>query len=268
MNSLRLSSALLLCAALVASATAGVRAATLEQIPSPRPTGWVTDLTGTLPLQTVAELNRVGDQVKAQTGVEMAVVVVGAADGATARDLATRLFKAWGIGERGRGLLVFVTLGDLKTEIVLGDRIRDAARVRAGEAVVREEMTPRFQNGDAAGAVLLGAAACGRRLLGARVTATAPAADPTAGARLPALDDPLPSTALPDPQADAAAAAPGSPDRSGLLLGLGVLCGGLFAAWLISAKLLYSPTHPRRRPRSQLTLTGLDPALSDVSGTW
>ncbi|PYQ60772.1 MAG: hypothetical protein DMF53_16435, partial [Acidobacteria bacterium] len=102
----RSSSALLLFAVLVVSAAAMAGAATLEQIPSPRPTAWVTDLTGTLPLQTVAELNRVGDQVKAQTGVEMAVVVVGAADGAPARDFAARLFKAWGIGERGRGLLV------------------------------------------------------------------------------------------------------------------------------------------------------------------
>src|SRR5436305_7229990 len=190
----RSSSALLLFAVLVVSAAAMAGAATLEQIPSPRPTAWVTDLTGTLPLQTVAELNRVGDQVKEQTGVEMAVVVVGAADGAPARDFATRLFSTWGIGERGRGLLIFVTLGDLRTEIVLGDRIRDAARARAGEAVVREEMTPRFQNGDAAGAVLLGAAACARRLLGAHVTAAPPVTDPAAGARLPALDDPLPST--------------------------------------------------------------------------
>src|SRR5436305_12082745 len=228
----RSSSALLLFAVLVVSAAAMAGAATLEQIPSPRPTAWVTDLTGTLPLQTVAELNRVGDQVKAQTGVEMAVVVVGAADGAPARDFAARLFKAWGIGERGRGLLVFVTLGDLKTEIVLGDGLRDAARTREGEAVVRGEMMPRFRNGDAAGAVLLGTAACARRLLGARVTVASPAADPALAeaASLPGADDPLPSTAVPDPQADAAVPVPRPPDGSGLLLGMGVLCGRLSAA--------------------------------------
>jgi len=264
----RSSSALLLFAALGISGAAG--AATLEQIPSPRPTGWVTDLTGTLPLQTVAELNRLGDEVKAQTGVELAVVVIGAADGAPGRDFAARLFDAWGIGARGKGLLVLVTLGDLKTEIVLGRGLRDAVRAREGEAVVREEMTPRFRNGDAAGAVLLGTAACARRLLGARVTAAAPVADPTleSAAPLPGPDDPLPSTAIPDPQTDAAASIAGGPDGSNLLLGAGVLCGGLFAAWLISAKLLYSPPHPRRRPRSQLTLTGLDPTLGDATGTW
>ena len=144
------------------------------------------------------------------------------------------------------------------------------ARTREGEAVVRGEMMPRFRNGDAAGAVLLGTAACARRLLGARVTVASPAADPALAeaASLPGADDPLPSTAVPDPQADAAGPVPRPPDGSGLLLGMGVLCGGLFAAWLISAKLLYSPSRPRRRARSQLTLTGLDPTLDDATGTW
>ncbi|MBW8875310.1 MAG: TPM domain-containing protein [Acidobacteria bacterium] len=262
MNPLRRPVSIFLFAALGMSTVAG--AATLEQIPSPRPTGWVTDLTGTLPLQTVAELNRVGDQVKDQTGVEMAVVVVGSIDGAPARAFATHLFKAWGIGEGGQGLLVFVSLGDQRTEIVLGDQIRDAARARAGEAVVREEMTPRFRQGDAAGAVLLGAAACARRLLGAHVTAALPVVDPDAGARLPALDDPLPSTALlPAPPADSPSSSVASlPGASGLLLGMGLLCGGLLAAWLISLKLLYSPPHHRRRRIM------LDQAASDATGTW
>src|SRR5438045_88222 len=105
MTTLRsLPAAFLLLAAFVPT---GTRAATFDQIPSPRPMGWVTDLTGTLTLQTVAELNRVGDQVQAQTGAEMAVVVIGSTDGAPARDLAARLLTSWEIGEtrKGNGLL-------------------------------------------------------------------------------------------------------------------------------------------------------------------
>ncbi|HEV7505321.1 MAG TPA: TPM domain-containing protein [Thermoanaerobaculia bacterium] len=267
----RLSATFLLLAALV---PAGVQAATLDQIPSPRPTGWVTDLTGTLSLQTVAELNRLGDQVQAQTAAEMAVVVIGSTDGAPARDLAARLLTSWEIGEprKSNGLLLFVAVNDGVTEIALGEGIRDATRLWESQAVLRMEMAPRFRRGDPAGAILLGAAACARRLLGAQVTVAMPAAEPgdpgvATAARLPAADDPLPSTA-PDPQADSQASTASGPQTGlGLLLGIGLLCAGLLAAWGIALKLLHSAPHAQRR-RRRLKLARLDPAVGDATGTW
>jgi len=247
----------------------GALAATLEQIPSPRPMGWVTDLTGTLPLQTVAELNRLGDQVQAQTGAEIAVVVVGSAEGAPTRDLAARLLTSWQLGKpkKGNGLLLFVAVDDGAAEIALGEGLRDAARLWESQAVLRMEMAPRFRRGDAVGAVLRGAAACAQRLLGARVTVTMPAADSGAAASLPA-DDPLPSTAVPDPQANASTSAvstiSGTQNGPGLLLGIGLLCAGLLAAWRIALELLHSSPRRRRKVR----LARLDPAVSDATGTW
>jgi uncharacterized membrane protein YgcG len=37
------------------------RAITVEEIPTPRPTGWAVDLTGTLSPERLAELNQLGD---------------------------------------------------------------------------------------------------------------------------------------------------------------------------------------------------------------
>ncbi len=270
-----LSAAFLLPAVLIC---AGARAATLEEIPSPRPNGWVTDLTGTLPLQTVAELNRVGDQVQAQTGAEMAVVVIGSTEGVPARDLAARLLTSWEIGDsrKGNGLVLFVAVDDGAAEIALGDGLRDATRLWESQAVVRMEMGPRFRRGDAAGAVLQGSAACARRLLGARVTVAKPAADPGAvlAGALPAANDPLPSTVAPDPQAGAPAsrvtAAPavsGTPGGFGVVLGIGLLCAGLLAGWRIALELLHSAPRAHRR-RRKLKLARLDPAVGDATGTW
>jgi len=262
-----LSTAFLLLAALV---TTGTGAATLDQIPSPRPMGWVTDLTGTLPLQTVIELNRVGDHVQAETGAEMAVVVIGSTDGALARDLASRLLTSWEIGDprKGNGLLLLVAIDDGTTEIALGEGIRDAARLSDSQTVLRTVMAPRFRRGDPAGAILHGAAACARRLLGAQVTLSMPAADSssTSTADLPAVDDPLPSTAIPDSQADApVSTAPGPKNGYGPLLGICLLCGCLLAAWGIALKLLHSPPHHRRR---KVKLARLDPAVGDATGSW
>jgi len=264
-----LSTAFLLLAALVIT---GIGAATLEQIPSPRPMGWVTDLTGTLPLQTVTELNRVGDHVQAETGAEMAVVVIGSTDGAPARDLASRLLTTWEIGDprKGNGLLLLVAVNDGTTEIALGEGIRNASRLWESQAVLRMEMAPRFRLGDPAGAVLHGAAACAKRLLGAQMTVAMPAADPSSAstADLPAADDPLPSTAIPDTQTDApAATAAGTRGGYGPLLGICLLCGGLLAAWGIALKLLHSPPHHHRR-RRKVKLARLDPAVGDATGSW
>jgi uncharacterized membrane protein YgcG len=141
---------------------------TVEEIPTPRPAGWVVDLTGTLPAERLAELNQLGDQIKAKTGAEMAVVVVSSTNGVDAHEFATRLFNAWGIGERGKenGLLVFAALADHKAEIVLGRGLDGEAGRRESEAVMQGEMVPRFRAGNPAGAIVIGAIGCARRIFG------------------------------------------------------------------------------------------------------
>lgn len=139
------------------------RAVTLEQIPTPRPAGWAVDMTGTLPPERLAELNHLGDQIQEKTGAEMAVVVVGSTDGADAHELATRLFNTWGIADNG--LLIFAALTDRKAEIVLGRALDGETGRRESETVMQTEMVPRFRAGNPAGAVVLGAIACARRIL-------------------------------------------------------------------------------------------------------
>jgi uncharacterized protein len=181
---------------LLALAGSPARAVTVEQIPSPRPTGWAVDLTNTLSPERLAELSRLGEDVKAKAGAELAVVVVPSTDGADPHDFATRLFNAWGIGDRtaGNGILVFAALNDHKAEIVLGHGLDTEAGRRESQEVMQQEMIPRFRNGDPTGAVVLGSIACARRILGvsplvegvetppgmAATEASAPPADGTA----------------------------------------------------------------------------------------
>lgn len=238
----RLLPSLLVLGALASSAGA----LTLAQIPSPRPDGWVTDLTGTLSLQTVAELNRMGDQVQAENGAGMAVVVVSSTEGEPSRnfsthDLAARLFDAWGLGEKGKGLLLFVSLDDGTVEIVLGDGLRDDTRTRESAALVKEEIASRFRGGDAAGAVRQGAAACARRILGANVALTAAVVPPP----VLAAEAPL----LPAPPIV------GSGDG---LLRIGLLAGLLLTFSAITL-LLLKP----RCPRCHQAMTRLDKAVND-----
>lgn len=230
-------SPLLLLAALAPAA----QAVTVEQIPSPRPQSWVVDLTSTLSSETRQQIDLLSDAVKAQTGAEMVVVVVDTTEGVPSRDFATRLANTWGIGERGKdnGLLVFAALADHKAEIVLGNGLDDESRVRESQIIMQIEMVPRFRTGDPAGALLQGAAACAKRILGADVALQEPVA---AAPPLPAPAEPLPSAAPPIPQTQApqplVSPAPAPSSGLGILPGIGVggaflLCIGGIILWAV-----------------------------------
>ena len=178
-----------LLVALLAGAAADTPAVPLSEIPSPRPDGWSVDLTGQIPADTLAQINRIGDDVKAKTGSEIAVVVVGTVGTVNTRGFATRLANHWGIGRKdvNDGLLIFVALDDHQAEIVLGSGIDDSARRGISEEIMQGTMVPRFKAGDPGGAVLAGAQACAERILGLspEPVSVAPDPEPVQAAPLP-----------------------------------------------------------------------------------
>ncbi len=184
----------LAAATLLAGLAGAARAVGIAEVPTPRPAGWTVDLTGTLRAEDRQALDRLGDEVKAQTGAELAVVVVGSTDGVPPRQFATYLFNRWRIGERDKrnGLLVFAALDDRAAEIVLGGGIYGPREVRESQEVMQGEMVPRFRAGDPGGAVFYGALACARQILGASPT-VAPGVGEGAGPEDRAVVQPAPA---------------------------------------------------------------------------
>lgn len=142
-------------------------AVTVEEIPSPRPNGWSVDLTGTIPAETLRQMDRLGEEVKAANGGEIAVVVIGSTDGVPSHDFAVRLANHWGIGDRQKnnGVLLLAALSDRSADIVLGEGIDTTVNNRLSEEIMQGEMVPRFRAGNPGGALLEGARACARRIL-------------------------------------------------------------------------------------------------------
>ncbi|HYX25961.1 MAG TPA: TPM domain-containing protein [Thermoanaerobaculia bacterium] len=257
----------------LSAALAPAYAATVEQIHSPRPAGWVVDLTATLSPETQAQINHLSDAVKAQTGAEMAVVVVDSTEGVPSREFATRLFDTWHIGQRRRhnGLLVFAALGDHKAEIVLGKGLNDEVRVQESQAVMQEEMVPRFRSGDPVGAVLHGAAACAQRLLGADVAlpepvvaaTPAPVETPTA-AVTPAPASPEPLRPAYNPAAAYVPIPTHTPAATTVDLNqwiAGVFGGGL----LLGLGVFFYKLRPVRCPRCKEKMKMIPPGDGDLS---
>jgi uncharacterized protein len=172
-------------------------AVALEQIPTPRPSGWVIDYTSTLSSVDRERLNRLGDEIQRQTGAEMAIVVIDTTGGMDAREYATRLFNRWGVGRvrQDDGILLFAALGDRAAESVLGDGIDHVSNLQMSQAVMDREMVPRFRSGDAAGAITAGAFASSRLIFGVDTGELQTMAEPPA-----VVSEGLPLQSAPAPQ--------------------------------------------------------------------
>ena len=185
-------------------ACGSLAAVPVEDIPTPRPRGWVTDQAGLLDAGAEAAIDAVASSIHAQDEAELAVVTIGSTGGEDARAYATRLFNHWGIGhaERDNGTLLFVAIDDRAAELILGDGIDDDARVAIAESIMQGEIVPRFRAGDPQGAILAGVQGVASRIYavdaGPADASFAPAA---AGApyEYAAAAPPASSSALDDP---------------------------------------------------------------------
>jgi uncharacterized protein len=173
-------------------------AVSVEEIPSPRPTGWSVDLTGTVPAETLRAVNDLGDQIKAANGAEIAVIWIDTTGGEPSHDFAVRLANHWGIGEKDKdnGVLLLAALNDRSADIVLGRGLDSTANNQASQEIMQGIMVPRFRAGDPGGALLEGARACARRILDVAPpvaeTAVPPPPVETAAPTSPATPEPVP----------------------------------------------------------------------------
>ena len=129
--------------------TSPASAVTVQEIPNPRATGgWVSDTAGIISAEAEADLNRLIDQLEAETSAEMAVVTVEeTAPAATPKAFATELFNHWGIGkaEANNGILFLVSVGDRRAEVDVGTGLESVLTQQVIEQILQKEAVPRFK---------------------------------------------------------------------------------------------------------------------------
>lgn len=132
-------------------AVSGLAAAEpLASVPNPRARDgtWVTDVPGALRARTVAQLNALIAATEQETGVEMAVVVVGSLEGLAIEDAAVRLFERWEIGKRGRdnGVLFLWSTDNRRVRVEVGYGLEGALTDGAVGAILDAYVIPRFRD--------------------------------------------------------------------------------------------------------------------------
>ncbi len=131
----------------------------VEDIPSPLPASYVSDPAGLLAADTRAEIDRLAIGIDDAGRGQLTVVVVANTGGVDPRQFATDLFNRWGVGhaEQDDGTLILLAREDRAAEIVLGTGIDTAANRSHAQAVMDNEMIPRFKQGNYDQAMVAGA---------------------------------------------------------------------------------------------------------------
>src|SRR5260370_583918 len=87
-----------------------------------KPQGYVSDFAGVVDAQSKSELENYAARVQQQTGAEMALVTIQSLNGEPIEDVANTIFRAWGVGKKGKdeGILLLLSVGDRRDRLEVG----------------------------------------------------------------------------------------------------------------------------------------------------
>jgi uncharacterized protein len=125
----------------------------LAQIPadqllhSLRPAAYVNDYAGILQPDQRQALEDRCQLLQRQTGAELAVVIVRSLQGGQIDDFANKLFRQWGIGQKGKdnGLLFLIALDDRKARIEVGRGLEPILPDAIEGRILDQQLFPAFK---------------------------------------------------------------------------------------------------------------------------
>jgi uncharacterized protein len=114
-----------------------------------RPTGRVTDLTGTLTQGQIASLEQKLAAFEKETTNQIAVLMIPSLEGDSLEDYSIRLAEKWKIGQQGRnnGVILLIVKNDRKLRIEVGYGLEGALPDALAGTIIRNEIAPRFREG-------------------------------------------------------------------------------------------------------------------------
>lgn len=111
---------------------------------------FITDTTGTLASETVANLNTRLANYEMQTGTEIAVALIASTEGIPIEQYATDLGNEWGVGKTkvDNGALLVVAVDDRELFLATGSQLEGAVTDIEAREIIDKVITPRFKNSD------------------------------------------------------------------------------------------------------------------------
>ncbi|HXG58251.1 MAG TPA: TPM domain-containing protein, partial [Thermoanaerobaculia bacterium] len=140
-----------LLAAIAASLFLAIPIGALE-VPPP-PTQWYTDQAGLLRAPEAAALNEKLRAFEQQSGAQFIIYVFRSLEGESVEDFTIRCAERWKVGNAkyDNGLILFVFVEERKVRIEVGYGLEGTITDAFSSRVIREQIAPRFRQGDYAG---------------------------------------------------------------------------------------------------------------------
>src|ERR1022692_178049 len=87
-----------------------------------KPQGYVSDFAGVIDPAGKSQLEAYCSAVESSTGVQMALVTIATLEGEPIEDVSNTLFRAWGVGQKGKneGALLLLVIGDRRNRLEVG----------------------------------------------------------------------------------------------------------------------------------------------------
>ena len=122
-------------------------------------TGRVVDQAELLRPEQELDLTSKLAALEAQTGRQFVVATIRSLEGRTIEDYGYRLGRAWAIGDKERddGVILLVAPKERKVRIETGYGARVFLTDAVSSIIIREDILPRFKEGDMAGGIMAGA---------------------------------------------------------------------------------------------------------------
>lgn len=119
-------------------------------------TRFVTDMAGVMSPQARTQADSLLSQMWRLSSAEPVVVIVPDIDGEDVDDYATELFTEWGIGKKDKdnGVLLLISIDDRKMAIRTGYGSEGVLPDIVASQIIRNDIAPRFREGDYDGGVL------------------------------------------------------------------------------------------------------------------
>jgi len=125
------------------------------------PRGFVNDYANVISASDEQQLVSMISELRQKTGAEIAVVTIQSLEGGEIDDFTVRLFKKWGIGQKGKdnGLMFLAAMKDRKMRIEVGYGLEGAIPDSKAGRIRREIITPYFKSGNPSRGIVAGVAA-------------------------------------------------------------------------------------------------------------
>jgi uncharacterized protein len=121
-------------------------------------TGRVVDQAHLLTSEQVQDLTSKSAALEAQKGGQLVVATVNSLEGYPVEDYGYRLGRAWGIGQKGKdnGVILLVAPNEHKVRVEVGYGATPYLTDAMSGLIIREDITPRFKQGDFGGGIEAG----------------------------------------------------------------------------------------------------------------